>query len=74
MTEREFHHIRGCELRQNSKSNKHEVWRRNGQTKVWKTYPDEFRVPVKFGLRTYHYITQDNAAEFVVGGECPYND
>lgn len=41
-------------------------WRRNGATKVWKTRPDEFRVPVKFGLYGYGYITDSNAHLFEV--------
>lgn len=30
--------------------------RRNGATKLWKTRPSEFRIPVKAGLRSYGYI------------------
>ena len=41
-------------------------WRRNGATKVWKTRPMEFRVPVKFGLYAYGYITDSNAHLFTV--------
>ena len=36
----------------------------NGQCKVWKTRPTEFRLPVKYGLRDCFYITQDNAKEW----------
>ena len=36
-------------------------WRVNGQTKTWKTRPDEFRVPIKHGLWDYDYLTHDNA-------------
>lgn len=39
-------------------------WRRNGQTKVWKTKPSTFRIPVKYGLYNYGYITPSNAHEF----------
>ena len=42
-------------------------WRRNGQTKTWKTRPGEFKVPVKHGLRDYGYITNENAQDFNVG-------
>ena len=35
-----------------------ERWRRNGQTKTWKTRPDAFRVPVKHGLYAYGAITE----------------
>lgn len=36
-------------------------WRRNGKTKTWKTRPEDFEIPVKYGLYTYGTITQDNA-------------
>ncbi len=36
----------------------------NGQCKVWKTRPDEFKLPVKHGLYECFYITQDNAADW----------
>ena len=38
----------------------------NGQCKVWKTRPEEFRLPVKYGLRDCLYITQANASEWLV--------
>ncbi len=38
--------------------------RRNGKTKTWKTPPDVFRVPVKYGLYDYGYITQSDAFQF----------
>ena len=41
-------------------------WRRNGKTKTWKTRPNEFKIPVKHGLYSYGYITQDNAHLFEV--------
>lgn len=49
------------------------VWRRTGSTKLWKTRPDEFRVPVQFGMRArdHSYITQDNAWDFHTEDECP---
>jgi len=34
--------------------------RRNGATKVWKSRPGHFRVPVKAGLRSCAYITHEN--------------
>ena len=30
--------------------------RRNGKTKTWKTRPDRFKIPVKYGLRECFYI------------------
>jgi hypothetical protein len=45
--------------------------RRNGQTKVWKTRPNDFRIPVKYGLYECFYITPENAHQFCVAGECP---
>lgn len=43
-------------------------WRRNGKTQTWKTEPDRFRVPVKFGLYTYSQITPSTAAYYHVPG------
>ena len=40
--------------------------RRNGQTKVWKTRPGEFQIPIKHGLYSYGYITHDNATDWRV--------
>lgn len=50
------------------------VWRRNGQTQTWKTRPDEFRVPVKYGLRSYDQITHYNAGSFHTEAACPYGN
>ena len=33
-------------------------WRVNGKPKVWKTRPDEVKVPIKHGLRTFGYLTE----------------
>lgn len=38
--------------------------RRNGKTKTWKTRPGKFKVPVKYGLYEYFYITDENAEHF----------
>lgn len=45
-------------------------WRRNGTTKTWKTRPGHFRIPVKYGLYQYGYITHDTASHFHVAGHC----
>ena len=37
----------------------------NGKCKTWKTRPNEFRLPVKYGLRDCFYITQNNCEEWV---------
>ena len=39
----------------------------NGKCKVWKTRPQEFRLPVKYGMYECFYITQDNANEWNLG-------
>lgn len=36
----------------------------NGKCKTWKTRPNDFRLPVKYGLRECFYITPDNAADW----------
>ena len=38
----------------------------NGKCKTWKRDPDNFRLPVKYGLKTCFYITPENAANWVV--------
>ena len=46
-------------------------YRRNGKTKVWKTRPGEFQIPVKHGLHDYGYITHVNHHEFHAADSCP---
>lgn len=36
----------------------------NGQCKTWSTRPESFRLPVKHGLKTCFYITEENAHEW----------
>lgn len=46
-------------------------WRVNGAVKLWKTRPNEFRIPIKYGLNGgYDYITQDNYQMFHLNGTC----
>lgn len=40
--------------------------RRNGKTKVWKTKPERFLIPIKIGLYEYYTITNENAHEWSV--------
>jgi hypothetical protein len=40
--------------------------RKNGQLKLWKTRPTEFRLPVKYGLKECFYLTEFNASDWVV--------
>ena len=35
--------------------------RRTGKTKTWKTRPDDFSIPVKYGMYESFHITQDSA-------------
>lgn len=78
---REFHYAPRCELLTIVNENSHahpksrptiERWRRNGQTQTWVTRPNDFKVPIKYGLRDYTYITQDNAHEFHRAEDCSY--
>ena len=48
-------------------------YRSGGRCQTWKTRPAEFRLPVKFGLRTWAEVTHSNAAEWHVASECPLN-
>lgn len=38
--------------------------RRNGKTQLWKTRPDDFRIPAKAGLRTTFQITEADLSTF----------
>jgi hypothetical protein len=47
------------------------AWRRNGATQTWKTRPDEFRIPVRYGLRGYGQIYHTDADRFHRADQCP---
>lgn len=38
--------------------------RRNGATKLWKTRPADFRIPIKAGFKACGYIERDNLHNF----------
>ena len=35
-------------------------WKVNGKPKTWKRTPDRVQIPVKNGLYSYDYVTQDD--------------
>lgn len=77
LTADEFHHGT-CTRTHGPRGGERETvvrYRRMGATRTWKTRPDDFRVPVKFGMRARDSwaITPDNADEFHVLSECPLN-
>lgn len=37
----------------------------NGRVQLWKTRPDEFRLPCKHGLREWYQLDQTNAHEWI---------
>lgn len=77
LTEREFHKEGGCHRHigpRGGVTQTSEVWRRNGQTKTWKTRPGEFRLPIKFGLRSYDAVTEAHVHLLHLPSECPLND
>ena len=39
-------------------------WRANGKCKTWKRSPERFQLPIKHGLYSYGYITEENAHLF----------
>jgi hypothetical protein len=43
--------------------------RRNGKTMTWVTRPDEWSIPVVYGLRGYFYINDKTAHVWRVAGE-----
>lgn len=79
LTARDFHHSDDCAQgvtigpRGGIAYPRTEEWRRNGATQTWKTRPDEYRIPVKYGIRTYGALTQNDARAWHIGRatECP---
>jgi len=41
-------------------------WRASGKCKTWKTRPEEFKLPIKFGLYESSYLTHENCNLFEV--------
>lgn len=73
LTVQEFHE-NGCSCAVGPRGGRKErifSWRRNGATKTWKTRPDEFYIPVKYGMRDYGSITHSNASSFHAAEDCP---
>lgn len=71
-TEREFHYgtcVKTIGLRGGIKMQT-EAWRANGMLKTWVTRPDEFRLPLSYGLYDHDYLTHVNAGEFHLASEC----
>ena len=59
---------------------RYNTWRRSGRTNVWKTKPDKFLVPVKFGLHRYGYVSERGlvakgyvSVELHLPEDCPDN-
>ncbi len=62
MRARDFHHVtlkdsRGAPVR----------CRASGKCKTWKTRPEDFKLPVKYGLYQSFYIEPRNAAQWNEG-------
>lgn len=69
-------HLEGCSRRFGTKGGEYvdiKRYRRNGTTQTWKTRPDHFRIPTKFGLKYYGDITHDNARFYHTEQDCPLN-
>lgn len=49
---------------------KREEWRRIGKNKTWGTRPDEFRIPIKYGMRSYDEINAGNVERFHAESDC----
>ena len=44
-------------------------WKVTGKVKFWKTRPWDFRIPVKYGMRDYGYVTPHTADDFSLDEE-----
>lgn len=47
-------------------------YRRNGATQTWKTRPDDYRMPVKHGMRDYAQVTPEYAGHLHTPENCPF--
>jgi hypothetical protein len=50
-----------------------EIWRVNGKCQTWKTRPEEFKLPIAYGLYDHSYVTETNCSEFHLASDCPLN-
>ena len=48
--------------------------RRSGKTQTWKTRPEEFKMPVKYGMYESSYATHENANDWHTPNDCPVNN
>ena len=46
----------------------------SGRCQTWKTRPEEYRLPVKYGLYESSEITERRAGEFHRAEDCPLNN
>lgn len=40
--------------------------RRSGKTKLWKTRPNDYRIPVKYGLKKSFYLTHETSINWCI--------
>ncbi len=76
LTAQEFHEEGSCQRHIGPRGGvkvQSRIWRRNGQTQTWVTRPNDFRVPIKYGLKGYGEITRSNAHEVHAAEDCPLN-
>ena len=70
MTADHFHHSADCAQtvtygpRGGPRFPRTEEWRRNGATQTWSREPKRFRVPVKYGLRSYGQLVESDGAPY----------
>ena len=76
MTERHFH--AGTCTRvigpRGAVTERSENWRANGRCKTWVTRPDDFRLPIKYGLKNCAYLMPSNAHMLHAEADCPLKD
>ena len=58
--------IQEYNLNKTEKLAKPNKWRASGKCQTWKTRPDEFKLPIKYGLYANDYLTHENAHLFEV--------
>ena len=39
-------------------------WRINGRVKLWKRSPQRIEIPIKYGMKGFDYLTENNLSSF----------
>lgn len=70
MTIEEAKELKYREIIHLKEGNKCLNWRINGKIKLWKRNPNRILIPIKHGLYSFGYLTENNISFFHKESEC----